>query len=214
MKNSWQTQPGPLLLRPETNLSRYQKKITWPFLYFWLCFSQINDILSFGFFLMFLKKSPIHPPIVQRKDKKNEKKCRTRIENSIAQLLQNNDNFLPIFKVGFLLIFIMVQLPVLQTSWREISKRKSEKIVQQQTQVVNLSLPEEIDFSSQTTIKLDKNELTEKFTEKNASWSAGLTQNDKVNLALAAFYQNDWANYQSWLNAAKAMDPNATFFSE
>lgn len=214
MKNSWQTQPGPSLLRPETNLSKYQKKIIWPFLYFRLYFSQIKDILSFGFFWIFLKKIPIHWHIVLKKEKNDEKKCRTRTKHFTVQLLQNNDNFLTAIKISFLLVLIVVQLPVLQSSWREINKRKSERNVWQQTEIVNLPLPKEIDFFNQTTIELNKSELAQKFTEKSASWSAGLTQSDKVNLALASFYQSDWANYQSWLNDAKAMDPNAIFFNK
>jgi hypothetical protein len=39
---------------------------------------------------------------------------------------------------------------------------------------------------------------------QSQQWS----QVDKINIALANYYMGNWAAYQRWLNAAKAMDPN------
>ncbi len=235
MKNSWQTQSGPLLLRPQTNLDKYQKKIVWPFIWSGLFLSQGKDILGFGGFWLFKRKRLINQSFSPKVNDNELKKCRTRREHFVFKFLQKNDNLAPIettgkkvlvifsknkvkifkinwFKAAFLTVLIVIQLPAIQKNWQITREKGSAKIIQEKREVTYLPLPKEINFSQQNLIEIEETKIATTFSSEEASWSANLTQVDKANLALASFYKSDWANYQKWLNDAKAMDPNVVIF--
>lgn len=181
----------------------------------YLCFCQIWDAVFFGFFALFHletllrknvdlraknpKKSPRQLSFVQLLSSmtasrlENVKKCRTRTWNlrwiSLA-----------------ILVLIIAQIPLL---WQNLLTRKTEKAVvlfdvEQKTEYY--AVPGELNLTATETVERGLGYVSATLEQTN------LTQNEKVNLALRAFYQNDWQAYQNWLIAAKAMDPNERIF--
>lgn len=230
MKNSWQMQVGPPLLRAETNLNKYQKKLAWPFIWSGLCFSQGKDVLNFGLFWVFWRKRLISQSFSPKISINEAKKCRTRTGHFTCKFLQKNDKKTVISalkkKTGkisrasganwlsllVLVALIMIQLPQVEKNWQEVKAKGSNKIIKEIKETVYLSLPKEINFSQQDLIEVEETVIVARNASEEASLSGKLTQTDKVNLALASFYKGDWANYQAWLNDAKEMDPNEFFF--
>ena len=230
MKKSWQMQAGPLLLRPETNLSKYQKKATWPFIQLGLFLCQGKDILSFLFFWVFKRKRLINQSFSPKISINEAKKCRTRTGHFTWKFLQKNDkktaisvlkektdkinqapgiNWLSLLVLAAL---IMMQLPLVEKNWQEVKAKGNNKIIKETKKTLYLSLPKEINFSQQDLIEVEEAVIITRSASEEESLAIKLTKTFKINLALASFYNGDWVNYQAWLNDANAMDPNELFF--
>lgn len=215
MKKFWHVQPGPLFSQQPTLKEKIQTSLVIPWLYFYLCLCQLKDAVFFGFFACYYLMIGLRKNVdLQAKNPKksslkrqNElsqsvtalipletaKKCRTRTWNLSGWTF-------------VILLLIIGQIPIL---WQNFFARKAERNVvayriEQKTEYY--PVPEEINLEKLETIERGLIYLSSTINED------GLTQNEKINLALRAFYQNDWSTYQSWLQAAQAMDPNARIF--
>lgn len=178
-------------------------------------FCQIWDAVFFGFFVLFhlgtflrknvdlraknpkkssQKRSFVHSLASETAfPLENVKKCRTRAWNLR-------------WTGSAILVLIIAQIPLL---WQNLLTRKAESSVvlfdvEQKTEYY--AIPGELNLAETETVAQGLGYIPATIEQTN------LTQNEKVNLALRAFYQNNWQAYQEWLNAARAMDPNERIF--
>ncbi len=116
---------------------------------------------------------------------------------------------------GVCLIIIGWQIPKFVENYQIFSERAGQIEVVVLEEENYLALPGDLNFSEAEMVALELDEvlsevvLTANTTETEMTSYA---QKERLNWALAAFYKADWVNYQNWLNQAKEMDPNESYF--
>ena len=177
-----------------------------PFFVLWLVVAQVWDLVAF--LLTRLKGA----------GEWLEEKTATAIDTTPLSLqtkyaLMRTASWLPTVLLTLLLIIVSVDW------WREVKERKtltqpdgSEMTVASGSVISEVSVPTGIHFASDEAIMMiEEEELlarAEAASNFNETERKGLSQKERINLALVYHYLGSEQGFHYWLESARAMDPN------
>lgn len=223
MKNSWHKPAGRQLKPQESRAEKFGRRLTWPWVYLGLILLQGKDVLSFGCYWLLRRKNPDGSDFSAKSAGITEKKCRTRTRQTKSQQTRSkNDKILtkrnlPWVQISLTVVLslsIVAQLPLLEKNWRLKRERENSETVRENHRKEYLPWPDSLNFDKSNLIEIGEKEGKNLTLTIDASREAQLTQKEILNLALSAFYSNNWIKYQEWLEKAQLMDPNEQIFAK
>ncbi len=219
MKLYWQPKIGQQIFRQETKVKKTWRRFFLPFVFLNLGLLIFGDLIYFFLWSVWLKKkwlkktlkSPKNLVLIKYQQTHKKAKKPSFWPKKISFFSQGNEAW-----VFLALVFlILAQLPLLLVNIRTRSIEKETVDLKVERKVEILALPTEINAQTRTLVKRPESywRTQNLYTKTESFFAENFSQAEKVNLALAHFYLNDWQNYHFWLNEAKKMDPNEIFFN-